>query len=240
MFDAVLEQLDTGILMIDTNFNITFLNAACERVLGIRREEALGQNIDAFFEHPPPHLRGLQRTLEEQREFTFDIILYRWKKIDKYLSQKTRLLYEDGHAIGAMAELRDITDYVEKERELQAVIREMTVHIVPVTEAIGVLPLQPIIGIDHKDILLERTLTICMALHIEKLAVDLTAIPSIEEKFAHTLVQMISALRLIGIQVIITGIRPEVALTLIDSAPELEACPSFARLSQALAYFEEK
>ncbi|MFT9849194.1 PAS domain-containing protein [Aneurinibacillus sp. REN35] len=239
MVDTVLEQLDTGILMIDTNLHITFMNAACERILGIRRDELLGHNIDEFLDQPSQHLRGLQQTVEEKQELLFDVMPYRRGENYKYLRQQTRLLREEGQIIGAMAELRDITGYVEKERELQTIIRDMTVHIVPVTDTIGALPLQPIIGTSHKDILLERTLTICMGLHLEKLAVDLTAISSIEDEFAHTLMQMISALRLVGIQVIITGIRPEVAMTLIDSAPELDDCPSFARLSQALAYFEE-
>lgn len=237
MFDAALEQLDTGILIIDTDFVVTFMNEACERILDVRREDALGRNIDEFFNHPSQHIRNLQQTLEEEREITLDVLSYKGGKHDKFLRQQTRLLREGGTIVGAMTELKDITSYVKKERELQAIIRNMTVNIVPVTDKIGALPLQPIIDESHKHILLERTLTLCMSLRLEKLAIDLTAIPSMDDEVAHSLMRLIEALRLIGTEVIITGIRPEVAMTLVTSGYNLDECPSFAHLSQALAYF---
>lgn len=106
--DHYAEQLKTafdcaynGIVLVDTGINIAALNPAAERILGVKREEAVGRS---FIELVPgsgfPEVLGQKRS---QAGCSLEI----GGKV--YLSNRSPVIV-DGDLVGAVAVLQDITE----------------------------------------------------------------------------------------------------------------------------------
>ncbi|MFT9848690.1 PAS domain S-box protein [Aneurinibacillus sp. REN35] len=240
MLTQALEKLSDAIVLIDTEYNIIFINPVGEELLDIRLEDVKGHSIDDCFSKLSEYQSILSTSLRLQEERTYEILPYNWKGERKYFQCKTSLLRKDNAIIGAMSQFRNIDDYITKEKELKQIIQQMAVNIVPISEKIGVLPLQPTVTENHRSLLLERTLQDCLQIGIEKLAIDLTAIQDVNTDFADSLVKLVDALRLTGIQAVITGIQPQVSTKMIEVDSYLQEHPSFSTLSQAIDYFRKK
>ncbi len=67
------------------------------------------------------------------------------------------------------------------------------------------------------------------------LIIDITGIPVIDTHVARVLLQATHALRLLGSQVILTGIRPEVAQTLVSLGVDLSGIITRGSLQSGIA-----
>ncbi|WP_259345548.1 STAS domain-containing protein [Priestia aryabhattai] len=68
------------------------------------------------------------------------------------------------------------------------------------------------------------------------LIIDLSSIPIIDTMVADQLFKVITGLQLLGIKVVISGIRPEIAQTMVSLGIKIEEIRSFSSLHQAVQY----
>lgn len=244
MLQHALDRIDEGIMIIDTDFTIVFLNEACEEILAISREDALGKNIDEFFNHPPEHTRALQHTLEQYKEFTYDVLPYQWGKYDKFLRQRTKILRKHGEIVGAMIEFSDITEYVRETDKLSDYITSRSATIIPLSKQTGITPLQPLDDVlgdkVNYEMIVEAILRRCTEMELERLIIDLSAIDRIRAEDVKYLFQSLHSLKLIGVETAITGIKPSLARDFIEKGYSFESLNvlTFAHLHQAIHYFD--
>jgi rsbT co-antagonist protein RsbR len=64
--------------------------------------------------------------------------------------------------------------------------------------------------------------------------IDITGVPSIDTQTARHLVEAVSAVRLLGADVILTGIRPAIAQTLVHLGVDLSGVATRSSLSSGL------
>jgi rsbT co-antagonist protein RsbR len=64
--------------------------------------------------------------------------------------------------------------------------------------------------------------------------VDITGVPTIDTQTAQHLIETISAVRLLGAQVVLTGVRPAIAQTLVHLGIDLSNIMTRASLSAGL------
>ncbi|MFT9847027.1 PAS domain-containing protein [Aneurinibacillus sp. REN35] len=107
-----LDELEEGIYILDANLTIKFINKAGEKILGVNRVNMINKNSDEYFGYPPNEVRLVERAIEEGREFTSDILPYKWGAYDKFMRVQTKLLKEHGEVIGGMAIFTEITDSI--------------------------------------------------------------------------------------------------------------------------------
>lgn len=239
MLYSAFELLREGVMIIDNDYKIVFINKACEEILSIDRDKAMNQNIDEFFNNPPENVRTVQRALKEETDIQIDILPYIWGKYDKYLSQRARVLRKDGKVVGAMVEFWDITEQIKSDTQLTNMISSLAVNIIPIIEGIGFIAVQPLPE-KYRDfsILSERALKQCVDMRIQKLVIDLTALPFIQDaneigNFKNALY----ALNLLGIEVSLSGIKPKVAQDVVNSGYEFNEYKIYPSLSQAITAF---
>jgi len=82
--------------------------------------------------------------------------------------------------------------------------------------------------------MLENTLNQCANLGVNFLVIDLSGVPMIDTMVAHQIFHLIKALRLIGVTSTLSGVRPEIAQTVVQLGPEINAVSTYSTLRQAL------
>ncbi|WP_026585214.1 STAS domain-containing protein [Bacillus sp. J33] len=113
---------------------------------------------------------------------------------------------------------------------------ELSVPVVPLSKGVGILPLIGNIDTDRAQLLMEETLKQSVNLKLSHLILDLSGVMIVDTMVADQLFKVIEALSLVGVQTIITGIRPEVAQTIVTLGINLNGIKVKANLYQA---FEE-
>ncbi|MGX4607904.1 STAS domain-containing protein [Priestia sp. JNUCC 25] len=129
-----------------------------------------------------------------------------------------------------------LQDYTNKIKQAQYAIDELSVPIVRMTEEIGILPLVGDLDTKRAQILMENALAKGSDYHLKLLIIDLSAVPIIDTMVADQIFKVISALKLIGISVILSGIRPEIAQTMVNLGIEINSIKTFSSLHQAVLY----
>ena len=111
---------------------------------------------------------------------------------------------------------------------------ELSVPIVPLTKDVAILPLVGTLDTYRAKELLEKTLETGSSLGLEYLIIDLSGVHMIDTAVAHNLIQLHSALKLVGITAIIAGLRPELAQTMVALGISLKEMKVVHSLPQAL------
>ncbi|WP_244658457.1 STAS domain-containing protein [Priestia megaterium] len=129
-----------------------------------------------------------------------------------------------------------VKDYTEKINYAQYAIDELSVPVVRMTEEIGILPLVGDLDTKRAQYLMESALEKGSHYKLKWLIIDLSAVPIIDTMVADQLFKVIAGLQLLGIEVVISGIRPEIAQTMVSLGIKVEEVKSFSSLHQAVQY----
>lgn len=124
--------------------------------------------------------------------------------------------------------------YASRIYAAEATALELSIPIVRVTEEIGVLPLIGDIDTKRSQELMDKALQYGTDLDLQHIVIDLSGVPIIDTMVANHLLKVIEALKLVGINVILTGIRPEIAQTIVNLGIRLDGISTFSSLHQAI------
>ncbi|WP_186579384.1 STAS domain-containing protein [Aquibacillus kalidii] len=126
-------------------------------------------------------------------------------------------------------------DYNQKMMEATNVtLKELSVPVVPLGEKAAILPLIGEIDTYRSQLIMETALQQSTKLKLENLVIDVSGVPIVDTIVAHNLFQIVHALKLLGVDSIITGIRPEIAQTMVTLGIEFKEVHTLANLKQAL------
>lgn len=94
-------------------------------------------------------------------------------------------------------------------------IDELSVPILPLSAATLVLPLVGALDSNRLSLTMERALHAIEQAGARHLILDITGVPIIDTQVAAGLIQVVQAARLLGTQVVLVGVRPEVAQAVV-------------------------
>src|SRR5438094_4307239 len=106
-------------------------------------------------------------------------------------------------------------------REQQEAIRELSTPVLPVRERLLILPIIGIIDPQRARQLTEQLLRAIRVNRAKVVVMDITGVPAMDATVANHLVQTVEASRLLGATVIVTGLSPEIAQTLVNIGVDL-------------------
>ncbi|WP_259345711.1 STAS domain-containing protein [Priestia aryabhattai] len=129
-----------------------------------------------------------------------------------------------------------VKDYTEKINCAQYAIDELSVPVIRLTEGIGMLPLIGDLDTKRAKYLMENALEKGSQYKLKWLIMDLSTVPIIDTTVADQLFKVIAGLQLLGIEVVISGIRPEIAQIMVSLGIKVEEVRSFSSLHQAVQY----
>jgi rsbT co-antagonist protein RsbR len=106
-------------------------------------------------------------------------------------------------------------------REQQEAIRELSTPVLQVRERLLILPIVGAIDPQRARQLTEQLLHGIRATRGKVVVMDLTGVPAVDSSIANHLVQTVEATRLLGATVIVTGLSPSIAQTLVNIGVDL-------------------
>ncbi|MBS4219898.1 STAS domain-containing protein [Bacillus sp. FJAT-49711] len=128
--------------------------------------------------------------------------------------------------------------FVENHRKTldlaQKAIQEYSVPVVSLTDDIAILPLIGDLDTYRAKILKENTLNSCAKLENQFLIIDLSGVPMMDTMVANELFQVINSLKLIGVETVLTGLRPEIAQSIVHLGISFEGILVEKSLKNAL------
>ncbi|MGK3965425.1 response regulator [Sorangium sp. So ce118] len=115
-------------------------------------------------------------------------------------------------------------------------LAELSTPLIPITDHIMVMPLIGTIDSPRAQQALEAALNGVQANRAQVVIIDVTGVTVLDSAVASTLMSTAAALRLLGAKTVITGIRAELAQTLIDLGVDLSAVVTRGTLKSGISY----
>ncbi len=144
---------------------------------------------------------------------------------------------DGGTAIDAMAlGINILSEELEATSQAQAAaMAELSTPLIPISERVMVMPLVGAVDSQRAQQVLEALLEGISAAGADVAILDITGVPVVDTSVANGLIQAAQAVRLLGAEVILTGIRPEVAQTLVGLGVDLRGIMTYSSLQSGIA-----
>jgi anti-anti-sigma factor len=119
-------------------------------------------------------------------------------------------------------------------------MRELSTPVLPILNGIIVMPLIGVIDTQRAALLTETLLFATERHNASMVILDVTGVPLIDTIVARVLLQAAQAIKLLGAQTILVGLRPELAQTITGLGVNLDGLVTRADLQSGLAYAMQK
>jgi rsbT co-antagonist protein RsbR len=112
---------------------------------------------------------------------------------------------------------------------------ELSTPVVRLWEGIIAVPLVGTLDSARTQLVMERLLESLISSGADHAVIDITGVPTVDTEVAQHLLKTVSAVRLLGAECIISGIRPQVAQTIVSLGIEFGDIATKATLADALS-----
>jgi len=106
-------------------------------------------------------------------------------------------------------------------RQQEEAIRELSTPVLQLSQGLLILPIIGLLDTQRARQLTEQLLYAIRANRAKVVVMDITGVPTVDSKVANHLVQTVEASRLLGANVVVTGVSPEIAQTLVTLGIDL-------------------
>lgn len=135
----------------------------------------------------------------------------------------------------AMRSRNEVQQQLAIVQQQEQVIRELSVPVLPLSASTLVLPLVGRVDVQRVQQVAEVLLENVAQHHARLVILDITGMAQVDESIAASLVQAIQAVQLLGAQVMITGIQPRTAHTLVQLGVGLDGIRTYNTLERGIA-----
>jgi len=219
---------DYALVTLDSGGHVISWNAGAQRITGYRADEILGRHFSCFYSADDVQQGKTERELNTaSTDGRFEDEGWRTRKdgsrfwantiITALRDRKSKL---QGFALVS----RDISERKRAEEQIKRQAREIQELSTPVMQVWQGIVAAPLIGsLDSQRTqqFMERLLQRIVETNSPVALVDITGVPTIDTQTAQHIIETISAVRLLGAQVILTGVRPTTAQTLVHLGIDL-------------------
>lgn len=122
----------------------------------------------------------------------------------------------------------------ERQAETHQELIKLSAPIVPIRNDLVVLPLVGYIDSYRVNHILENVIPAISEMDVDHVITDFSGVMTIDAHTAGYLQQIGGTFRLMGIHVVISGLRPDLVQTMVNSGITMTATESFANVKQAL------
>ena len=233
---------DYAIILLDTEGRVLTWNTGAERLKGWKADEIIGQPISRFYPEEDIRSGKIQTELKgAAAEGRFEDEGWRVRKDGTRFWANviiTALRDQNGQLRGFGKLTRDLSERRMAEERIKRQAHEIfemaAVPVVQVWEGIVLVPLIGTLDSQRTQQLMERLLHRVTETASPVALLDITGVPTIDTQTAQHLIETVSAVRLLGAEVILTGVRPTIAQTLVHLGIDLSNVITRSSLSAGL------
>lgn len=249
-FRAIFDRAPIGIELSDRDGRIVKANSILQEMLGYTEDELL-QMTFADFSHPDDRATSVvsyQRMIDGEVDTYLIEKRYMHKTGRPVWVQVTVSVIRDatGQAQYAIGVVEDITERrrVDQERaELQAqvinaqqaALRELSTPLIPVSDDVVIMPLIGTVDSQRAQQVMEVLLEGVAQYQADTVILDITGVQVVDTQVANAFIRTAQAVKLIGARIMITGIQPEMAQTLIQLGIDLSGIQTHGTLQSGIA-----
>ncbi|AUX26471.1 anti-anti-sigma factor [Sorangium cellulosum] len=235
---AILGTLETAVTRMDRDGYTVFHEGKLLDALGMKQGQFIGMNV---FDPPPapmdmePLRRGVRGESMRARVEVFGTIWETWV---------IPLRDARGEPDGAVSVVLDATEAKVREDELrsrielierqQEVIRSLSAPIIEVWDGVLTLPMVGVVDSQRAAEVMDSLLAAIVDKQARFAILDLTGVELVDTKTASYLIELVRAIRLLGAEGVITGIRPNVAQTMVALGLDLSGIATRGNLRAGL------
>lgn len=198
----------------------------------------------------PPQLAELTLSCMEALKRTREMQTYEYQVVidDQLRDFEARMVFSNNDILVLS---RDMTKQRRAERERQAMqeqiiqaqqaaLRELSTPLMPIADGVVAMPIIGAIDTMRAQQIMEALLQ-GIAEHSADIAIlDITGVKVVDTQVAGALVRAAQAARMLGARVVLTGISPEIAQTLVHIGAEMREMVAKPTLQQGIAYALEQ
>jgi rsbT co-antagonist protein RsbR len=167
-----------------------------------------------------PLFMAIRRELSGSQDKLFDVVWTATEMLDRLA------LFTTDAYIAAREELIS--------RQQQELL-ELSTPVVKLWDGILALPIIGTLDSARTQVVMENLLQTVVATNSKYAIIDITGVPTVDTLVAQHLLKTITAARLMGAECIISGVRPQIAQTIVHLGINLEDVVTKAKLSDAFA-----
>jgi PAS domain S-box-containing protein len=217
---SIVESSDDAIYGKTLDGTILSWNQGAERIYGYAAAEMVGRPVSVLVPaNKPDEVPAiLERVRRGERVSHFETTRVRkdGEVIDLSLNVSP-IRDASGQIIGASTTARDITEQKKMREALTERAKEIldvSTPVLQVWEGVVVAPFIGTLDTQRAQQFMERLLDKIVETNSAVALLDVTGVPAIDTRTAQHLIETITAVRLLGAQAILTGVRPAIAQTL--------------------------
>ncbi|XXY47724.1 STAS domain-containing protein [Sorangium sp. So ce269] len=236
---AILENLPISVARYDREGVFTFQDGKGLGAAGMKPGQLVGANVLELYRDHEEGLNDLRRGLAGEASHTVyeahGAVLETWQ---------VPVRDGGGEPDGLVTVTLDATAARQREIELQSklalldtqqkVIRDLSTPIIEVWDKVLTLPMVGVVDSLRISEVMDNLLTAVVNKDARYALLDLTGVDAVDTQTASYLIEMIKAIRLLGAEGIITGIRANVAQTMIALGLDLSGVTTVGNLRAGL------
>ncbi len=131
---------------------------------------------------------------------------------------------------------REASEREEIIRSQAAVLEEISTPLIPISDDVVIMPLIGTVDSSRAHRMMEALLTGVAEAHASTVILDITGVAVVDTQVANVFMQAARSVSLLGASVVITGIRPEIAQTLVGLGVDLSSITTRGSLRDGIAY----
>ncbi|WP_437923712.1 STAS domain-containing protein [Sorangium sp. So ce291] len=223
--------------------NMCYILASHQWVVdfGLKDAEIIGRSHYEIFPEIPEHWRAVhRRCLAGAAEGNDEEAFPRTDGHVDWVRWKIFPWHTTGGEIGG---IMLFTEVVTERKRLEDTLRmqaktllELSTPIVPLSQGVLVLPLVGVLDAARAQQMMENLLSKVVERQARVAIIDVTGVPHIDASSASALLQVARAVRLLGAQVVLTGIRPEVSRAIVGLDIDLAGIVTRRDLQSGIAF----
>ncbi len=235
---SLIEASMDPLMTIDAEGNVMDVNGATLTATGRSREELVGSEFSRYFTDPEKARAGYEQVFRDAQVRDYPLELrHQSGRVIPVLFNASVYKNEAGVVVGVFAAARDISERKQAEARIQQQsneIMELSTPVMQVWNGVVVAPLIGSLDSARTQQFMERLLSRIVETNSPVALVDIMGVPTIDTQTAQHLIETITAVRLLGSQVILTGVRPAIAQTLVHLGVNLSDILTRSSLSAGL------
>jgi rsbT co-antagonist protein RsbR len=236
----------------DNRISESDLRSQAGEFLKLFEDSALGDLSDIEVEQALP-LRNFLETLSRTRAnqgftsaqtatFIFSLKKSIFKRLREDLSSDPQRLADETWAASELFDRLGMFAVMAFQRSREDVIRrqeaemlELSTPVVKLWHGVLALPLIGTLDSARTQVVMESLLQRIVESGSEIAIIDITGVPTVDTLVAQHLLKTVTAIRLMGAECIISGIRPQIAQTVVHLGIDLEGVTTKATLADGLS-----